>query len=434
MGNETVMVVDGGARGHALARAYLKSPHVKEVVVTPGNTGMLEPGITIYPKTSLKDAESFLSAAKELKPSLVDVAQDDALAAGTVDKLVAVGFRTFGPTKAAARLEWDKEWAREVMKKSGVKVPEYQAFDQADKRSVDYAVRLLMHNEKVFFKIAGLLAGKGVVSAVNAEEAEEAYTKVQKMNSPIPRVLVEAGLKGEELSFFGYCGKGGIAGVRPVQDNKRVWNGDKGPNTGGMGCHQPAKIGEGLEWRMLADQEMIRKEMELRGIPYEGIFYAGLMKDYLRERPAFVEINSRGGDPELPLYIQGIQNDYFELMIDILEGRKPEIEEDDKTRVLIVGASAGYPGGYEKGKRVFIDKHNLPEDLVWFSAGLRRDGDNFYTAGGRLFDVIATGDDILEARFSALQAMACFHVAGGGLHYRTDIAERDLQRFLQRHE
>ncbi len=425
-----VMIVGSGAREHSMARAYDLKKH--NVLVTPGNQGMTPEGIMIDQTTSLSDSASFLRVAKKYNPELVDVAQDDALAAGTVDLLTENGFRVFGPTRAAARVEWDKEWSRNFMARHSLPIPQHNSFNIGYGGDIasQYAQLLLENCETVFFKASGLYFGKGVVPATNMDEVKDALLKLEKMGDASKKFLVEEGMVGEEFSYYAMVDGTNYVCFKSSQDNKRVWNRDKGPNTGGMGCNAPALVTEGLEGRI--ESEIIAPTvlgLNKEGIPYKGILYIGGM---VCEDGSIkiVEFNSRWGDPECHVILPGVKNDYFELVNATIDGKLDQVklEEDSMTRVCVIGASAGYPGSYDKGKRLIIDKERVGQLAIMLSAGIEiRDGE-MYTAGGRVFSLIGEDQNVIEAREKALQAMALCSIEDNGLIYRTDVAWRDVQR------
>ncbi len=466
-----VMIIDGGARGHALALAYRGNhPHFKkeeEVFVAPGNKGMennfvnrefslWEDSINIVPTVSLKDPNSILEAARIIKPDLVDVAQDDALALGTVDLLQQHGFNTFGPTRKAAQIEWDKGWAREFMQRHNIPHPEFRTFQkiidlERTNRSevISYASQLLDRSGIVFLKASGLYAGKGVVSATNMMEVREALSEIYKMGSASQTFLVEEGMRGEEFSYYALVKGTDFACFQSAQDNKRVWNGDKGQNTGGMGANSPALVTKGLERRI--EDEIIRPTVEglaSEGRPYNGILYLGGM---VCEDGSIkvVEFNSRWGDPECQVILpalKGKSKNYFKLITaenlsevtEIGDGRST-IEQDGLARVCIVGASVGYPGNYEQGKKISFSRPGLNPHLNAYllSAGINVVDGQMYTRGGRVLNVLSgyagAGDKtVSDARVKALQKIACISIEGNGLHYRTDIAWRDVEREQKR--
>ena len=430
-----IMIVGSGAREHALALSYLEDTNVSQVLVTPGNDGMVEDtinlkhlNITINKSSSLKNPDSFLAVAREYKPDLVDVAQDDALAAGTVDLLQRNGFNVFGPSKLASQIEWDKQWSRDFMTRHGIPIPEYMSFTSMED-GLKYGIEQIKLRRGVFFKAAGLYAGKGVIPAFNEEEANRAISEIGKMGEASKVFLVEEAIKGEEFSYYAMVDGQNFKCFKSSQDNKRVYNRDQGPNTGGMGANSPALVTKGLEKRI--EEDIIAKAVNglaEEGRPYKGILYLGGMvcED---GKIKVVEFNSRWGDPECHVIMPGIRTSYYDLVSAAIAGKINEhpLEEDDLSRICIIGASSGYPGEYPKGKRIRIDG-KMPEGVHLLSAGIKVTDGKLYTNGGRVFSVVAEGKDAIEARTKALQGMAYCSIEDNGLHYRTDVAWRDVQR------
>lgn len=442
-----IMVVDSGARGHAIALAYLNSGYGEEheILLAPSNDGIVgdvinlgvlphSPRISKDSSVSLKDPNSILEAARRFKPDFVDVAQDDALAAGAVDLLQAEGFTVFGPTREAARIEWDKAWAREFMQTHNIPHPEFRIFQGQDTDSVSYAEQLIKRDGIAFFKASGLAAGKGVIPVRSSREIDSAFDAMQKSFGDAGNTfLVEEGMKGEEFSYYALTDGENIIYFPSAQDNKRLLNWDEGPNTGGMGAHSPARITEGFEKKI--EEEIIARAitgLAQEGRPYKGILYLGGM---VCEDGSIkvVEFNSRWGDPEAQVILPGVRN-YLGLVKKAIEGDLGNIDRtsltDGKTRVGIVAASRGYPGEYEKGKRIERDYGNIPDSVKLFSAGIKVVDGKFYTDGGRLFTVVGEGKSVKDARVDALKGMACVNIEGG-FHYRTDVGMRDVDREMK---
>lgn len=443
MGNKKVMIIGSGAREHAIALKYAQGESVSDIMITPGNQGMLrgiddatkvgmDLSVGIEPSTSLKDPLGFLRVAIEYKPDLIDVAQDDALAAGTVDILRKSGFTVFGPTKKAARIEWDKQWAREFMRRHDLPIPSFNAFLYGDENAISYAHSLLDSGSNVFFKASGLYAGKGVIQVTEHEKVTEAFNEIQKMGSASQIFLVETGLVGEEFSYYAIVNGRNFRSFNSAQDNKKQLNGDNGPNTGGMGSNSPALVTKGLEGKI--EDTIIAPTVEglfEEGITYTGVLYLGGMMDK-DGKPWIIEFNSRWGDPECQVVLPGIKGDYYELVTNSLINVFPKkIENDGLTRVCIVGASSGYPREYKKGKRIFVDGSKMPKGTYLLSAGIKMQNGEMITDGGRVFNIIAEEKDVIEARRNALMGMACCNIEGNGLQYRTDIAWRDVERVQQ---
>jgi phosphoribosylamine--glycine ligase len=430
-----VLIIGGGGREHTLVKAYAKSRRVKKIFVVPGNglMGVFEQkAVVTFPGIKPTDFEKIWEIVQKNKIDLVDVAQDDPLAVGAVDFFTEKGIASFGPTKAAAQIEWDKEWAREFMKRYSLPIPRFASFSSRTE-AVSYINKL--QNGACFVKAAGLAAGKGAIKANNKKEAIEAIKQMITFGAAGKIFLIEELLEGEEFSAYAICDGDHFQILKCAQDNKAVFNFDEGPNTGGMGAVAPilATTKSNIQSKI---KEIFKKAVEglaAEGRPYTGILYLGGI--ITAEGIKIIEFNARWGDPEAQVVLPGIKNDYIDIVSACLEGRlnKLKIKEDAKTRVCIVGASRGYPGDYSaaKGKKIFGLKEaaKMPGVTV-IGAGIGKQGRNFVTVGGRLFNVIAQGEDIVEARNKAYSAMAKIFVEGNNLHYRTDIGWRDISRKL----
>jgi phosphoribosylamine--glycine ligase len=317
------------------------------------------------------------------------------------------------------------------MKRAGLPVPRNKTFSKESyKDATDYALSLLEGSETVFFKASGLFAGKGVIPVTNDDEVLEALTKISKMGPAGEKFLVEEGMVGEEFSYYAMVDGTNYVCFKSAQDNKRVWNRDKGPNTGGMGCNAPALVTKGLEAQI--ERELVAPQvaqLAREGTPYVGILYIGGM---VKEDGSLgiVEDNSRWGDPECHVILPGLRNNYLELVNKAIDGKLDEVEldEDGLTRVCVIGASAGYPGSYEKGKRLHISKELTDMGVEFLSAGIKVQDGEMYTNGGRVFSLVGKGHNVIVAREAALKAMAGCYIEGNGLQYRTDIACTDIER------
>jgi phosphoribosylamine--glycine ligase len=382
---------------------------------------------------SLKDPQSILAAAKLHKPDLIDVCQDDALAAGTVDLLKANGFAAFGPTKAASRIEWDKQWSREFMRRNRVPMPQFRYFEEAAPAK-EYVKALYGTDPSrvLYIKAAGLCAGKG---ALKATTEAEAFARIDQMASfgEAGRVfLVEEGLVGEEFSYYAISDGAHFRFFKSAQDNKTVDEFDEGDQTGGMGAVSPAKVAQ--EMREEIEHAQVGRALDgmaNEGIPYVGILYLGGIR--VDGKPQNIEYNARWGDPECQAVLPSVQSDYAELVLACLDGSLDRVTllQDDLTRGCVVGASRGYPNDYSavKGKRIFgLEEAAAHKGVTVFGAGISGKEGHWTANGGRLFNVVGEGRDVLEARQRAYAAIACIGIEGNNLHYRTDIGWRDVER------
>jgi len=438
--NLTVLVIGSGAREHTISKAYEKSPQVRKIIVAPGNDFIgykSQKEVIIDKSCGLKNPQSILEIAKKYKPDLVDVAQDDALAGGTVDLLKEKGFRVFGPTKQASRIEWDKRWSRGFMQRHKIPAPQFEYFD-SEEPAKTYVKGLYEqeHSKLLYIKATGLCAGKGALKSRSLEEAVTNIGKMKSFGDSGKIFLVEEGLVGEEFSCYAISDGKNYKILKSAQDNKTVFNFDEGDQTGGMGAISPAMVTAPISKEI--EEQLIAKAingMNKEGVPFVGVLYLGGI--VVNGKPMNIEYNARWGDPECQVVLPSIKTDYAEIVLSCLEGRlgKTEIEPDNKTRVCVVGASRGYPNDYKavKGKRIYgLEKAMAMKGVTVFGAGIDvRDG-KFYANGGRLWSIVGEGDNILEARPKAYSAMAHVYIEGNNLHYRTDIGSGDVGKILAR--
>ncbi|MBI2442672.1 MAG: phosphoribosylamine--glycine ligase [Candidatus Levybacteria bacterium] len=427
-----ILIIGSGGREHALAQAYAKSHRVKKVLVAPGNDFMEESSskIHVFPHISLLDFDSILELATKHQVDLVDVAQDNALAEGFVDKFAKRGFAAFGPQKAAAEIEWNKQWARDFMKKYHLPIPRFEAFTKASD-AVSYVNKL--PEQMLFIKASGLAFGKGVLRAETKDQALVAIKAMKQFSTAGKTFLIEEGMVGEEFSLFAICDGRRYIIAGTAQDHKTVYNADQGPNTGGMGCAAPTSL---LKKQTISQIKRLILNPFMHGMgkeerPYSGILYLGGMMT--KDGPKIVEFNSRWGEPEADVILPGLQTDYADIVQAVMmqELMTTSIKFDDKVRVSVAGCAQGYPADIEKakGKKIYglHDAMKLPGITV-FGAGIKRKGNNYIVNGGRIFHLVAEGKTIAEARERAYAAMSHIFVEGNNLHYRTDIGWREVER------
>ncbi|MEA3230122.1 MAG: phosphoribosylamine--glycine ligase [archaeon] len=435
----SVMIVGSGAREHTISRAYEKSSQAGRIIVAPGNDFIgydREKEFVIDKGCSLNYPQSILDIARKYMPDLIDVAQDDALAAGTVDLLQKHGFQVFGATRDAAKIEWDKKWSREFMQRHKIPSPDFRYFDSFEP-AAEY-VKYLYSDEPeklIYVKAAGLCGGKGALKSTSLKEAVENIKRMKSFSDAGEVFLVEEGLQGEEFSYYAMCDGQTHHIFKSAQDNKTLLNFDEGDQTGGMGAICPAKITEPFSDEI--EEQFISRVitgMAAENIPYKGVLYlGGIVAD---GRPMNIEYNARWGDPECQVVLPSLETDYIDVVTACIEGRLDEIniKQDDKARVCVVGASRGYPNDYSsaKGKRIYgLEDVKDMKEITVFGAGVEvRDG-KFYANGGRLFSIVAEGGNILDARQKAYDAMSHVNIEGNNLHYRTDIGWRDVERYLE---
>ncbi len=433
-----VLIIGSNGREHALAVSYAKSKRVKKVVMTPGNgltdfnpsTSSGQAKIKNYPEVSMMDFEGIVKVCKKEKIDLVDVAQDDIIAAGYADKFNKLGITAFGPTQKAAQIEWDKQWARNFMVKYQLPVPQFRTFN--DKKEATKYVESLSP-QVLYIKAAGLAAGKGAIRAENKKQAIEAIKSMSQFGKSGKTFLIEEAMIGEEFSLFAICDGENYKIVSWAQDHKTVYDGDRGPNTGGMGCVAPASV---VNKKVLKESaEKIIKPfvagMVREGRSYQGIIYLGGM--LTKQGVKIIEFNARWGDPEAEVILPGIKTDFLDIVEAVLSGKlkKLKVELDKKIRISVAGCSRGYPDDYSKvkGKEIFgLTEAMKLTGITIFGAGIKRKNNKFFVSGGRIFHLVAEGKDILEARKKAYSAMKFINIEGDNLHYRKDIGWRDVER------
>lgn len=428
-----ILVIGQNGREHALAVAYAKSKKVKKVIMTPGNglTDYENKKIKNYPDVGMMDIESIVAVCKKEKIDIVDVAQDDTIAAGFVDTLEKRGIVAFGPTQKASQLEWDKEWARNFMVKYNLPTPKFASFSDTQK-AIKYIDSL--PEQVLYIKAAGLAFGKGVIRAETKEQTIDAIHAMGTFGKSGETFLIEEALVGEEFSLFAICDGENFVVAKSSQDHKTVYNGDQGPNTGGIGSVAPTgaitpKIQKEIEEKIF---KPVLLGMKKESRPYKGILYLGGM--LIQEKQVkIIEFNCRWGDPEAEVILPSIQADYLDIVQAVLDQKLDtlNIAFDKKVRLSVAGCSLGYPEDYSevKGKEIFglFDASKLP-GITIFGAGIKRKRDRFFVNGGRVFHVVAEGNNITQAKARAYGAMEMIKIDGNNLHYRTDIGWRDLAR------
>lgn len=427
-----IMVIGSNGREHALAETYAKSKRVKKIIMTPGNglTDFKDPKIKNYPEIGMMDFEEIVKVCRKEKIDLVDVAQDDIIAAGYVDKFKDLGIQAFGPTRKASQLEWDKEWARNFMMKYKLPIPQFKSFTK-QKDAIEYVSK--KRDQLLFIKATGLAFGKGVIKATNEKEAISAIKQIKKFGKAGETFLIEEGLIGEEFSLFALCDGVSYKIISWAQDHKTVFDGDQGPNTGGVGSVAPAgvvtqKLLREVEKKIIAPTI---KGMKKEGRSYQGILYLGAM--LTKKDVKVIEFNARWGDPEAEVILPSIKTDYLTIVEAIMLGnlKKLKVRRDNKVRVSVAGCSKGYPGDYSsvKGKEISsLEKAMELPGITIFGSGIRKVGKKFFVNGGRIFYVVGEGKNVIEAREKAYSAMRLISIEGDNLHYRTDIGWRDVER------
>ncbi|MDE5814471.1 MAG: phosphoribosylamine--glycine ligase [Muribaculaceae bacterium] len=413
---KTVLVIGSGGREHAIVDALSRSPRVQKIYACPGNPGMAKHATCV--PIGVTDIQDLVDFAKEKHVDLTVVGPEASLAAGVADAFKAEGLRIFGPTKAGARIESSKEFAKEIMEKYNVPTGFYKSFDRYEEAKA-YAESLPL---PTVIKYDGLAAGKGVVVAATREEADAALRDML-LDSAFGqgRVLIEEFLDGPEFSFM--CAVGGrkVYPLALAQDHKRAFDGDKGPNTGGMGAYSPLPfITE--EIREKALKEILQRTADGladEGIDYTGILYGGLI--LTKDGPKVIEFNARFGDPETEVVLPRLESDIYELFDAAIDSADHETRWSDDACLGVVLASDGYPGSYKKG--VELDFDGCPK--VYHMGTAVKDG-KLQSAGGRVAMVTGKGKTLEEAAANAYSDVK--KASREGLFYRSDIGKHSLNK------
>ncbi|MDD5448144.1 MAG: phosphoribosylamine--glycine ligase [Actinomycetota bacterium] len=416
-----VMIVGGGGREHALGWKISKSKEVSSIIFVPGNAGMAELGECV--KADSSDLEGMLKIAKDRAVDFVVVGPEAPLAAGIVDLFSENGLRVFGPRRDAARIESSKSFAKTLMEKYGIPTPKARTFTSFDE--AEAYVRKL--TPPVVVKADGLAAGKGVTVAFDIETAIEAlsFCIIEKgFGDSGSRVMVEEYVEGKEISILSLTDGKALAHMSPSQDHKRAFDGDEGPNTGGMGAYSPVPFldSETEAFIHSSVMEATVRALEAEGSTYRGVLYGGLM--LTEESPKVLEFNVRFGDPETQAILPRLESDLLDGMLATLEGTiaNYDMRWSSDYCICVVIASGGYPGSYSTGIPIKgIKAASADPKVEIFHAGTAIEDGKLVTAGGRVLNVVALGGDIEEARGLAYESVRM--ISFEGMHYRSDIGK-----------
>jgi phosphoribosylamine--glycine ligase len=421
-----ILVIGSGGREHALVWKLAQSPRVSRVYCAPGNGGICQEAECV--PADIKSLDSLVSVASQLKPELTIVGPELPLTLGLVDEFTSRGWRIFGPTKAAARLESSKSFAKEFLQRHHIPTAHYAICN-----SVDDVIDALPHfHPPVVVKADGLAAGKGVVIANSKEEAASTAAEMlsgRMLGDPGSRVVLEECLEGDELSFLVFSDGERVAPLVAAQDHKRVGDGDTGPNTGGMGAYSTANIIDDKmrDWLVNHIARPVVAGMKDEGSEFKGVLYCGLMMT--ARGPMVLEFNCRFGDPETQPILMRLESDLVEAIEASIEGRisDGDFRWSPEASVCVVMSSGGYPGTYDSGKKIVgLEDAAKMEGIKIFHAGTTgRDG-AFFTAGGRVLGVTARAPDLQQAVKRAYAAVSS--IGFEGAHYRKDIAARALKK------
>ena len=423
-----VLIVGGGGREHALAWKAARSHLVERVFVAPGNAGTAAEGKVANVDIAATDIEALARFAAEHDIGLTIVGPEQPLVAGIADRFETGGLTCFGPTAAAARLEGSKAFAKAFLERHAIPTARYARFDEYDAARRYFRAQRL----PIVIKADGLAAGKGVVIARTAEEGEQALREMldeDRFGEAGRSVVIEEFLDGEEASFIALVDGRRLLPLATSQDHKARDDGDRGPNTGGMGAYSPAPVVTDAVYRRILDEVMLPTINGLAddGIAYRGFLYAGLMIG-ADDVPKVLEFNCRCGDPETQPIMFRLRSDLIAHCISAFDGTldRSQAEWDPRAALGVVVASGGYPGAYEKGKVIEGLERAGSDGVKIFHAGTRRVGDEIVTDGGRVLCAVALGDSVGAAAHRAYEAVAAIRFQGA--FWRSDIGYRAVAR------
>lgn len=418
-----ILVVGGGGREHAIIWKLAQSPAAGKIYCAPGNAGIAQLAECV--PIGVFEFDKLTAFAQEHGVGLVVIGPDDPLAAGIVDAFEAQNIPVFGPRKNAAEIEGSKTFMKDLLHKYHIPTAAYEKFS-------DYEAALAyLHRQglPIVIKADGLAAGKGVTVAYSREEAEQALHDImvaKVFGAAGAQVVIEEFLDGQEMSILAFVDGETVRPMAAAQDHKPIFDGDKGPNTGGMGTYSPlphmdeAIIREAVETIL----EPTAKAMAAEGRPFSGVLFAGLMISP-DGKPKTIEFNARFGDPETQVVLPRLRSDLLEIFLAVAEGRLADIdiEWSDEAAVCVVLASQGYPGTYPKGVAI-TGLEEAGDGLVFHAGTARGEDGSWITSGGRVLGVVGRGTSIAEARLAAYASADKIHFAGK--QNRTDIAMKAL--------
>ncbi len=413
-----ILVVGSGGREHALVWKLRQSSRVKNIFVSPGNAGT-SLGATNIP---ISETNEIINWLKENPVDLVIIGPDNYLAEGIVDKVQEMGIMVFGPTKAAAEIEWSKSFAKQLMQEEGIPSAAFETFDDLKKAN------LYIENQKfpIVIKADGLAFGKGVVIAENLDQAKKALADIMGhkiYGNAGKTIIIEEYLQGQEISIHAFCDGESAILFPSSQDHKRIFDGNKGPNTGGMGTIAPVVGVTDEQLKEIKEKIVVPtlQALKKRGRIFKGILYPGIM--ITENGPKVIEFNARFGDPETQSYMRLLDSDLVEVLIACIEGnlKSKKILWSNKFACCITCASRGYPETSEKGKIIQGLETIKDNNIVIFHAGTKNKGNKIITNGGRVLGVTATGNSLPKALEEAYAAIKM--ISFDGMQYRKDIGK-----------
>ena len=426
--SDNVLIIGSGGREHALGWKIAQSKRVSKIYFAPGNGGTFE-NIEI----NQNDIDKLVSFAKRQSTLLTVVGPEEPLSLGIVDIFEREGLRIFGPRREAAMLEASKAFAKEFMHDAGILTAEFAIFSDPQKAK-DYVVR---QSRPLVIKTDGLAAGKGVVVCDSVDQAIAVIDSMmikKEFGAAASKIVIEERLSGEEVSFIALCDGKNIMPLAPSQDHKRIFDSDKGPNTGGMGAYSPAPVIDIDLYEKIVRDVMLPaiNAIRKRGTAFKGFLYAGIMLEEGTRKPYVLEFNVRMGDPECQPIMMRMKSDLYEYVDAALSGHldsMPQIEWKNQTAVCVIMAARGYPDTYEKGKIIEGINSDFGQDVMVFHAGTAKDSQGrIKTNGGRVLGVTALGKDTMHAINNVYSAVRKIHWGENSHYYRTDIARRAIGR------
>ncbi len=421
-----VLLVGSGGREHAIAWKLSQSKKLRKLYIAPGNPGTAQYGENVAIADT--DIPGLVAFAKSKKIDLAVIGPEDPLSAGIVDEMEKAGIMAFGPSGAAAQIEADKAFSKQIMRSNSIPTAEGRTFDKFEDAKAFIATR----DEPVVVKAAGLAKGKGVFVCDDPAEAILAAEKImvgKLFGDAGKTVVVEDKLLGQEASILAFVDGKSIYVMESAQDHKPIGDGDTGDNTGGMGAYSPAPVVSDAMMNQIIREVLIPTVdgMNRNDTPYKGVLYAGMM--LTQGGPRVLEFNARFGDPETQPILMRMKSDLLEVLVAVCQGKLDDvtIRWDQRPAVCVVMASGGYPGKYEKGKVITgLDAAAKLKDVMVFHAGTAEKDGQIVTAGGRVLGVTALGDTIAQAKAKAYEAVAL--IAFDGAYCRKDIADKAIKQ------
>ena len=421
-----VLLIGNGGREHAIAWKLAQSKDLDKLYIASGNPGTARCGQNVPIKA--EDTDKLLTFARENRVGLVVVGPEDPLAAGIVDAFESAGINAFGPVAAAARLEADKAFAKQLMRSASIPTAEARTFD----RFADAKAYIATRDEAVVVKAAGLAKGKGVFVCDDPADGILAAEKIMcdKIFGPAgDKIIVEDKLLGEEASILAFVDGRNIYVMESSQDHKPIGDGDTGPNTGGMGAYSPAPVVTEEIMSQITREILVPvvDSMNRNGTPYKGVLYAGIM--ITPAGPRVLEFNVRFGDPETQPILMRLKSDLLQVCLAVCKGTLEDVtlRWDPRPAVCVVMASGGYPDNYQKGKKITgLDEAEQIQDVIVFHAGTKTQNGDIVTDGGRVLGVTALGQTIADAKIRAYQAVE--KIKFEGAYYRRDIAGKAIKK------